>query len=130
LRRQVIWDICQKVIDSKRLVLQGTGRESRDFIHATDIAKAVEIVARNGQMQGEVYNLANGREVRIDELATLIINELNLESQLQFDGIVPEGVPLNWVADISKIRSLGFNPQITLESGIKAFSTWCRLELL
>jgi len=36
LRRQVVWDICQKAITQGSLLLQGTGQESRDFIHALE----------------------------------------------------------------------------------------------
>ncbi|WP_017654681.1 NAD-dependent epimerase/dehydratase family protein [Fortiea contorta] len=130
LRRQVLWDICRKAITESSLILQGTGKESRDFIHALDIARALNVVAESAPMQGEVYNLANGREVYIDELAKLTIDALGLNCTLNFDGIVPVGNPLNWQADISKLQSLGFTPTVSLEKGIKTFATWCRAELV
>jgi UDP-glucose 4-epimerase len=130
LRRQVLWDICRKAITESSLILQGTGKESRDFIHALDIARALSVVAEFAPMQGEVYNLANGREVYIDELAKLTIDALGLNCAFNFDGIVPVGNPLNWQADISKLQSLGFTPAVSLEKGIKTFATWCRAELV
>jgi len=130
LRRQVMWDICHKAIIQKSVTLQGTGQESRDFIHALDIAKALALVATDAPMQGEVYNLATGKEVTIAGLAGLILGVLEYKGILEFDGEVPTGNPLNWHADITSIKSLGFNPTVNLEDGVKTFSNWCRAELV
>ena len=73
LRRQVLWDICQKAITQDSLKLQGTGTESRDFIHALDIAKALLVIAHSAPMEANIYNLGSGREVAIAELANLIL---------------------------------------------------------
>ncbi len=129
LRRQVIWDIIQKATAESHIVLQGTGLESRDFIHALDIADAIGSIAKNALMEGEVYNVANGLEVSIRDLAKLIISNLSFHVHLEFDGKVPKGVPLNWCSNISKIESLGFKPKVTLDEGIKRFTKWMLIEL-
>lgn len=130
LRRQVVWDMCQKALTQKAVQLQGTGQESRDFIHALDIARALMVIANSAPMQGEVYNLAVGQEVTIAALAQLVLLALDYEGLPQFDGIVPVGTPFNWKADISKLRALGFSPAVPLEQGLKTFATWCRAELV
>ncbi len=130
LRRQVVWDICQQAITQGSLLLQGTGQESRDFIHALDIARALSVVVESAPMEGEVYNLGTGREVKISELATMVLNALEVDFLPQFDCIVPTGNPLNWQADISRLKSIGFKPSVELERGIKTFVNWCRAELL
>ena len=130
LRRQVLWDICQKAITSDSVLLQGTGQESRDFIHALDIAKALFTIAHTAPMKGEAYNLASGREVTIAELAELALAALEYQGKLKFDGQVPIGTPLNWKADITKLQALGFTPSVTLERGVPTFANWCRAELV
>ncbi|MEH2384212.1 MAG: NAD-dependent epimerase/dehydratase family protein [Nostoc sp.] len=130
LRRQVLWDICQKAITQSSLLLQGTGQESRDFIHALDIARALSVVVESAPMEGEIYNLGTGREVTIYELATMVLESLEQKCQMQFDGVVPTGNPLNWQADISKLKSIGFTPTVELERGVKTFVNWCRAELV
>jgi len=130
LRRQVIWDVCQKAITLDKILIQGTGQESRDFIHALDIARAMEVVIQKAPLEGEAYNLAMGKEVKIKTIAQLILSALGLDKPLEFDGIVPPGNPLNWQADISKLKILGFVPKVSLEKGITAFSHWCKTELL
>lgn len=130
LRRQVLWDICQKVIIQKALHLQGTGQESRDFIHALDIAKAFRVIADDAPMQGEVYNLGTGQEVTIRELAIMVVNALESNCAPKFDGVMSPGIPLNWQADISALEKLGFTKLVSLERGVKTFANWCLAELI
>lgn len=129
LRRQVIWDIIQKALTSSEIVLQGNGTESRDFIHVSDIAYAIDSIVENAVMEGEAFNVANGIEVSIRDLANLIISNLSFHVSIEFDGKVPKGVPLNWCSNISKLKSLGFSPKITLDDGIKRFTKWALIEL-
>jgi UDP-glucose 4-epimerase len=130
LRRQVMWDICQKAILQNSVDLQGTGQESRDFIHALDIAKALLLIATKAPMHGEVYNLATGEEVTIEVLASKILTSLEYRNPPHFDGIVPVGNPLNWQADITRLQALGFSPTVPLDLGLKTFTNWCRAELV
>ena len=129
LHRQVIWDICYKALTQKSLKLKGTGYESRDFIHAVDIARALMSVTKSSPMNGDIYNIGSGLEISIGDLANLILANLKNQCSLEFDGIVPEGNPLNWVADISKMKKLGFSPSVKLEEGLKTFVKWCAAEL-
>lgn len=129
LRRQVIWDICQKVLLQKNVILQGTGKESRDFIHALDIVAALERVILQAPMLGETYNLAGGRQISISELARKLMDVLGLQRTLVFDGCLPVGMPRNWQADISRLAELGFIPKIDLDHGLKVFADWCKAEI-
>jgi UDP-glucose 4-epimerase len=128
LRRQVIWDICQKILSQNQLTLQGTGQESRDFIHAIDIAKAVEFVINCAPMTGEMYNLASGEEWKICDIATLIMHSLGVEYPISFDGILTPGNPIRWQASITKLQALGFSTSIHIEQGIPTFCNWFRAE--
>jgi UDP-glucose 4-epimerase len=130
LRRQVVWDICEKVITTGALRLRGTGSETRDFIHAADVARALAVLAEKAPAEGEAYNLASGREVTIAELAALVVSSLRKEVEPLFDGGVRPGDPLQWRADISRIEQLGFAPAVTLEHGVQAVATWSSAELM
>jgi UDP-glucose 4-epimerase len=130
LRRQVLWDICYKTLIEHSVKLQGTGKETRDFIHATDIARAILNIVKTAPMAGEVYNVASGREIAIEELAHRILKNLRSDLVLEMDGVLPVGTPRNWRADISKLRALGYEPLISLEEGIESFVAWTRAELV
>jgi UDP-glucose 4-epimerase len=129
LRRQVIWDILQKLFSQKELKLQGTGQEGRDFIHVMDVARAVEVVATTAPLLGEVYNLGSGKETKIQNLTEMILNLIASDSEPEFDGVLPKGVPQRWQADISKLSALGFSPQVSIENGLKDYAAWCQSEL-
>jgi UDP-glucose 4-epimerase len=129
LRRQVLWDICYKALTEKVVSLQGTGQESRDFIHVSDIARALMSIGEVAPMCGDVYNLAAGQEVKIVDLAKMVLDCLHYGGELKFGGKVPLGVPFNWRADVSQILNLGFAPQVKLENGVDNFVIWCKSEL-
>lgn len=129
LRRQVVWDICERLLTKGSLSLSGTGQESRDFIHATDIARALALLADKAPANGEIYNLSAGRETTIAELASLLISAMGMGVEAQFDGRSRPGDPLNWRADVSKLRELGFEPAVSLEKGLADVAAWARLEL-
>lgn len=129
LRRQVVWDICERLLTKGSLSLSGTGKESRDFVNATDIARALAVLAEQAPANGEIYNLSTGRETTIAELAALLIEITGVRTEVCFDGRSRAGDPLNWRADISKLQALGFEPSVGLEKGLADFAAWARLEL-
>jgi UDP-glucose 4-epimerase len=130
LRRQVLWDICRQAIYQPIVKLQGSGKESRDFIHALDVAKALLVVATSAPMQGEAYNFASGREVTVLELTKMVFKSLDYKGSVEFDRIVPVGTPINWQADVTKLGSLGITDFLSLERGVHVYANWCYAELL
>ena len=130
LRRQVVWDICQKVLTQPQIKLYGTGQESRDFIHGIDVATAMLVLAEHSNGQANIFNLSTGIETRIEDLVRLIVANLNPEIEIEFDGNLPSGVPCNWQADITKIKQLGFETKVDLENGLDSFMQWCRGEII
>ncbi len=129
LRRQVVWDICERLLTNGALTLGGTGNESRDFIHATDIARALALLVQNAPADGELYNLSTGRETTISELAGQLIAAFGMKVTPQFDGKTRAGDPLNWRANVSKLTALGFQPVMPLEQGLAQVAAWARAEL-
>jgi UDP-glucose 4-epimerase len=130
LRRQVVWDVCERLLNTGALSLRGTGEETRDFIHAQDVACGLYLLATaNAAGRGEIYNLASGREVSMRELAAIVASALQSTAAPAFDGQATPGNPLKWCADLTKIRALGFAPGITFEQGVRGVAAWCAAEL-
>ena len=129
LRKQVVWDLSREALLRGGIVAQGTGQESRDFIHVDDICRGAEIVLASGDMAAGIYNFGSGTETTIGDLAKLICANAGAGCSVKFDGRVPRGTPLRWRADISKLRSLGFIPSVAIESGVREVVNWCRGEL-
>lgn len=124
LRKQLLWDIYQKSLNSDRVELSGTGTETRDFIYIDDITEAIYKVATAGAFNAGIYNIAGGCEISINELAVTLLNCLNYSGELVFNGIRRSGDPVNWQADISLMRALGFNPEVSLEEGVRKYADW------
>ena len=93
------------------------------------MARALATIVDHAPCDGEIYNLASGREVTISELATLLLAELDGGITPIFDGKVRAGDPCNWRANVSRIQALGFVPKIPLEQGARTVATWASAEL-
>jgi UDP-glucose 4-epimerase len=130
LQRQVMWDLCHQALTRQAIAAQGTGTESRDFVHVRDICSAIECVLANAPARGEVYNLGSGAETSIGALSSMIAAALSPGCPICFSGVVPQGTPLNWCADISRLRELGFQPSVKIEHGVRNYAEWCKVALL
>jgi UDP-glucose 4-epimerase len=128
LKRQVLWDICRKLHGSQTIELSGTGEESRDFIHARDVARAVACVSERAAFQAEVYNVAGGRATTIAELAAGVAALFGPNHGVRFDGQRREGDPLFWQADIGRIAALGFRCTVSLDEGLREYVAWAKRE--
>lgn len=125
LRKQILWDLCSKCAGGGAVELGGDGTESRDFIHATDIAHATLSILRGGEFAGEAYNVASGKEVSISELAQLVLEEFGVHrGRLKFTGFGRVGDPKNWRADIGLLSSLGFRQSVDLRHGVAEYVQW------
>jgi UDP-glucose 4-epimerase len=126
LRRQVLWDVSRRMLREDRVTLHGTGEETRDFIHASDVARGVRTVIEHGAFEAEAYNLATGRETTMHDLSHMLAAALGRSPQIAFNGPGRRGDPLRWRGDIGRIAALGFSPQVTLEEGVADYARWVR----
>ena len=124
LRKQILWDIFNKSKKENRLVLYGTGKETRDFIYIDDIVNAADMILNSSGNNYDIYNIASGQETSIRELAELIAQELNSNIPIEFNGLTKKGDPKNWRADVSKLKKLGFEPRTELREGILKVKKW------
>lgn len=126
LRKQLLWDIYQKYVYTGKISLFGTGNETRDFIHISDILQALELIlAYDGQE--EIFNVANGEEVSIRELAEIYASELGAGPEIvTFNGETKVGDPQNWRADISLLKKIGYEKKMDLRTGIGMYADWAK----
>jgi UDP-glucose 4-epimerase len=125
LRRQVLWDVASQALDGRSIELDGTGAESRDFIHARDVAAALAVIVDKAPFDGETFNVGTGSETTIARLASLITKELEAPPA-RFTGVLRIGDPARWQADITRLRQLGFAPSVSIEDGARAYARWVR----
>lgn len=95
-------------------------RPKRDYIHIDDIVSAVDFMAMNKwpYIYG-VYNLGSGVSYSVKEVADLLIKLWDKPVEYVATGETRPNEVLDTVADISKMRTLGWMPKVSIEVGLK-----------
>ena len=125
LKKQIFWDMHNKVLNTGKLEMFGTGNESRDYIHVKDVIESIYLLATK-ETKDVVFNIANGEEVTIRKVTEIFAQHIGIEeNKILFNGVVREGDPLNWRADISRMQELGYHKTIHMEDGIREYVEWC-----
>lgn len=126
LRKQIFWDMHRKLQDTGRLDMFGTGRESRDYIFIDDVIQALDLLT-TADTEDVIFNVANGEEITIRQAAELFARSSGVDTdRIAFNNVVREGDPLNWRADISKLRKLGYEKTVEMRDGISAYCAWAK----
>ena len=126
LRHLAVWDIARRMLAGD-FKLEGTGRETRDYLYIEDVAAALMQIAVSAQHQGEAINVASGTETEIRQLAVLVGRELGLGSvDFAGDSVTVIGKPTRWRADVARLRGLGFSPSFSLDEGLSATLQWIK----
>lgn len=126
-RRYVMFDFLRKLKkNQKKLEVLGTGGQIRDYCYVRDTANAFIVAAENENTVGEAFNIAGGNPISIKELAELMVRILRLEgnTEIYYTGKSWKGDIVKLVADISKIKKLGFKPRTKLKEGILKLKDW------
>ena len=111
-----------KLADSESVSIWGTGNPRREFLHSDDLADAVLFLMENYN-DSEIVNVGCGEDQTIRVLAETISEVVGYSGSLVFDSSRPDGTPQKML-DISKIRVLGWRPEITLKNGLKQVYQW------
>ena len=106
-----------KLRGDKEVVVWGTGKPLREFMHCDDLADAC-IFLMNNYSDLQFVNIGVGNDISIFDLAYLIKNIVGFEGELIFDITKPDGTPRK-LMDVSKLHSLGWKHTIGLEQGIR-----------
>lgn len=100
----------------------GSGTALREFLHADDLVRACLFLLDNYR-GNEFFNVGCGKEISIKELAELIKKITGYQGEIVYDRTRPDGTPRK-LTDISRIKAFGWEPQISLEEGIKDVYEW------
>lgn len=104
------------------VTLWGTGAPRREFLHVDDLARAV-VMASEKYDANEHINIGTGEDLTIKELAELIARLAGFTGTIAWDSSKPDGTPRK-VLDVTKVKSLGWEPEISLEAGIASTIAW------
>lgn len=108
---------------SESVKLLGTGNPLREFLYIEDLAEAVVFLLENYTGEHELINIGSGKEISIRNLAIIIADALGYRGEIVFNTDGPDGTPRK-IMDNSRINSLGWEPKVSLEEGIKETVKW------
>jgi len=102
--------------------LWGDGSPMREFLHVDDLAEACYTCME--KYDGEEHiNVGTGEDVTIKELAETIVDVVGYDNDYEWDTSKPNGTPRK-VLNVDKIKSLGWEPKISLREGIESTYEW------
>jgi nucleoside-diphosphate-sugar epimerase len=110
---------------AEEVVCWGTGRATRDLLHARDAAEAIAILLERGGGPAPI-NLGGGREYPVAELATEIAKAVGFEGRISWDTNKPDGMPRKVLDTSRAAQRLGWFPRTPLADGLLETVEWFR----
>jgi dTDP-glucose 4,6-dehydratase len=112
-------------LDDMPLPLYGDGLNERDWLHAADHCRAIDLLIERGE-PGEVYNVGGGNHVRNADLTRRILQLLNKPESLIRHVQDRPGHDRRYALNTDKLRALGWQPSIDFEQGLADTIEWYR----
>lgn len=110
-------------IDNIPLPLYGDGLQERDWLHVADHCRAVDFLIEGGT-SGEVYNVGGGNHERNIDLTKRILELVGKPESLIQPVADRIGHDRRYSLDTSKLRGLGWQPQVPFAGGLRETVTW------
>lgn len=116
----LIPEIQKQVLEGKRKIQLGNLTPKRDFIHTFDMAAAVETLLIQVKEGIHTFNLGRGIEYSVTEIVDAFSKAIGEKIEIEVDPARVRKVERqHLLADVSKLKSLGWEPKIGIEEGIK-----------
>ena len=119
----------QKALQEESLPVYGDGLNVRDWIHVLDHCRAIDYILHKGRV-GEVYNVGAREEISNIDLVKRILDILDKPYELITYVNDRLGHDLRYAVDSSKVQSLGWRPEYTIEDTLKGIVEWYRKNII
>jgi GDP-L-fucose synthase len=118
----VIPSLIKRALDGENpLKVWGDGSPIRDFIHAKDVAQGMMLALEKNPEKP--INLGSGKGTSIKEIVDIIVGNMKNKPEIIWDTSKPSGDKKR-LMNIERAKSIGFNPEISIEQGIKETMDW------
>jgi UDP-glucose 4-epimerase len=118
----------ERIVDGKRPLIFGDGRQTMDFVYTEDIARANILAIQSDVVEG-FYNVASGSETSLRQLAEAMLRAMESDLDIEFG---PEravnGVTRRLADTSAATRDLGFTAEVGLDDGLRRLVAWWRAE--
>jgi dTDP-glucose 4,6-dehydratase len=113
-----------RLLDNRPVPLYGDGLQQRDWLWVIDHCAALHLLVDDG-VAGEIYNIASGRTIANRTLAEHLMAAFGKEDVIELVADRP-GHDRRYALDASKLRSLGWEPAVSVEEGLARTVDWYR----
>ena len=117
------------LLEAKPPVISGDGKQSRDFLHVSDMVEAIKAACIAPKAEGELFNIATGSRITVNGLVNMLNSLLGKEIQPKYEEARPGDIRHS-LADTTKAQEmLGFRPRVSVLDGLKTTLDWYRKNL-
>jgi dTDP-L-rhamnose 4-epimerase len=120
----VIAIFCTRLLNGQPPVLYEDGEQTRDFSFVEDIARANLLAATTDKLDGLAANVGSGEATSIRRIARLVSDALNVPIEPVAQGEFRPGEMRHLLSDTTRIRAAGYEPQVSLATGISRYIEW------
>ncbi len=123
-KSSVVAKFIRRAMEGKTLEIYGDGQQTRDFIHTSDLIRAIMLAATQPDVGGETYQIATNSETTVNALTETLVEILEEETVLESVDVThtePRAgdVRRNY-SDTSKAETvLGWTPKVSLKEGLR-----------
>lgn len=105
----------RKLLNGEQAIINGNGRQTRDFIFVDDVVEAhLEVIGK--EVQG-TYNVGTGEETTVNELFRILADQIRPGAK-ELHGPAKKGEQIRSVIDAGKLRQLGWEPKTSIRDGL------------
>src|SRR5437867_13138103 len=124
----VIAIFCTRLLNSLPPVFYEDGEQTRDLSFVEDIARSNLLAAKTDALDGLPVNVGSGKAVSVREIAEQLSDVLKIDFAPEVNGEFRPGEMRHITSDITRIRGVGYEPNIDLTTGIERYLDWIRLQ--
>jgi GDP-L-fucose synthase len=117
-----------KVNSESKVTLWGSGKPKRELMEVDEFTRALLLIVEKYD-DAETINIGTGEDLSIKEISEMVKNVVGFQGEVIWDESKPDGTPRK-LLDITKITSLGYQPNEDLKTGITKTYDWFKQELV
>ncbi|PYJ77855.1 MAG: epimerase [Verrucomicrobia bacterium] len=122
----VIAIFCTRLLNNLAPVLYEDGEQTRDFSFVEDIARANLLAAETDKLDGSPVNVGSGTGTPIRQIAEQLSSALKIDIAPEINGEFRPGEMRHLTSDTTRIRAIGYKPDVDLAEGIARYIDWIR----
>jgi len=122
----VIAIFCTRLLNNLAPVLYEDGEQTRDFSFVEDIARANLLAAETDKLDGSPVNVGSGTGTPIRQIAEQLSAALKIDIAPEINGEFRPGEMRHLTSDTTRIRAIGYKPDVDLAEGIARYIDWIR----